>query len=177
MHAIFIKNNINSYLNPILEGDDPYPTDEDGNLKFSNVDYLDTWKAMEQLIETGLVKNIGVCNFNSKQLTRIIENCKVKPVVNQIECHPYLTQIELSKFCKKHGILIAAVSPFGTPDRPYLDPMSSGFLQTPEIKRIAERHKKKPNQIFLRYQVRFEFQISFFNSIVVTIIIISNLKS
>ncbi|KAL7289706.1 hypothetical protein TKK_0016428 [Trichogramma kaykai] len=136
------------------ESDDPFPTDDAGQLRFSAVDYVDTWKAMEQLVEKNLVKNIGVANFNSKQLTRIIENCRIKPVVNQIECHPFLPQLKLTEFCKSHGILVSARNPFGAPDRPWSDPMSQGHLQNPQLIKIFQHYQKKPSQVFLHYQVQ-----------------------
>lgn len=61
-----------------------FPRTADGKVITSEVDYLDTWKAMEKLVQKGLVKAIGVSNFNSEQLQRILDNCTVKPVVNQV---------------------------------------------------------------------------------------------
>lgn len=51
---------------------------------FSDIDYLDTWKEMEKLVDLGLVKSIGVSNFNSKQMDRLLSNCRIKPVANQV---------------------------------------------------------------------------------------------
>lgn len=66
------------------EGDDLFPKNADGSTAVSDIDYLDTWKAMEAVLSKGLTKNIGVSNFNSKQITRILENATVKPVTNQV---------------------------------------------------------------------------------------------
>lgn len=66
------------------ESDDLFPTNSDGSLKLSNTDYLDTWKGMEGVLEKGLTKNIGISNFNSEQIERLLKNCKVKPVTNQV---------------------------------------------------------------------------------------------
>lgn len=66
------------------EGGDIFPRDAQENVIFSNVDYLDTWKAMENVLKKGLTKNIGISNFNSIQIQRLIDNCQVKPVVNQV---------------------------------------------------------------------------------------------
>lgn len=65
------------------EEDDLFPT-VNGQIQFSDVDYLCTWKEMEAALNEGLVKNIGVSNFNSKQLQRLLDNCKIKPVTNQV---------------------------------------------------------------------------------------------
>jgi diketogulonate reductase-like aldo/keto reductase len=68
---------------------------------------------MESLVDEGLIKSIGLSNFNEQQIERILQICKYKPVVNQIEIHPYCPQIELEKFCKKHQILLEAYAPLG----------------------------------------------------------------
>lgn len=66
------------------EGEDPFPTDANGKVIYSDVDYVDTWKAMEKLVENGLVRSIGVSNFNSKQIDRVLKVAKIKPVTNQV---------------------------------------------------------------------------------------------
>jgi len=66
------------------EGENLFPTTSEGTIAFSDVDYVDTWKAMEDASSKGLAKNIGVSNFNSEQITRLIENGKIKPVTNQV---------------------------------------------------------------------------------------------
>ena len=66
------------------EGGDLFPTSADGSVQLSDVDYLDTWKAMEGVLAKGLAKNIGVSNFNSEQITRLLKNATVKPVTNQV---------------------------------------------------------------------------------------------
>jgi aldehyde reductase len=60
------------------------PFDENGRVKCKDVDYVDTWKAMEACVRQGLVRSIGVSNFNSQQLKRLLENCAIKPVTNQV---------------------------------------------------------------------------------------------
>ena len=68
----------------------------------------DTFKAMEKLVEKGLVRSIGVSNFNSAQISDIIEKCKIRPAANQVECHPFLNQDKLLKFCKEKDIVLTA---------------------------------------------------------------------
>lgn len=61
-----------------------FPKDADGKFIFSEVDYVDTWKAMEDLVKQGLVKSIGLSNFSSKQIDRILASCSIKPAVLQV---------------------------------------------------------------------------------------------
>ncbi|XP_053977898.1 aldo-keto reductase family 1 member B1-like isoform X2 [Hylaeus volcanicus] len=137
------------------DSDKIFPTDSDGNILIEDTDYLDTWHAMESLVEKGLVKNIGVSNFNSQQIERVLSNCKIKPVTNQVECHPYLNQKKLSDFCKTKGVTITAYSSFGAPDRPNADQNEPRILEDPKIKEIAAKYKKSPAQIVLRHQVQW----------------------
>ncbi|XP_039382918.1 1,5-anhydro-D-fructose reductase-like isoform X2 [Mauremys reevesii] len=91
---------------------------KDGLLLQSDVDYVDTWRAMEKLVDEGLVKSVGVSNFNISQLERLLSVCRIKPAANQVELHPYLTQPELVEYCKSKGIVLIAYSPFGCPALP-----------------------------------------------------------
>lgn len=135
------------------EGGDLFPTNAEGSLELSDVDYLDTWKAMEDVLAKGLTKNIGVSNFNSEQITRLLENATVKPVTNQVECHPYLAQKKLSDFCKERDILITAYSPLGSPDRPWAKPDDPKLLEDKKLIDLGKKYNKTPAQILIRYQV------------------------
>ena len=72
----------------------------------------DTWEKMEQLVNKKLTKSIGVCNYNVENLLNIISICEIKPVVNEVEFHPYLYQKDLKEFCDLEGIIIFAYNPF-----------------------------------------------------------------
>lgn len=108
---------------------------------------------MENLLKKGLVKNIGVSNFNSQQIERVVANCTIKPVTNQVECHPYLTQRKLSEFCKSREITITAYSPFAAPDSPFPKAKERLVFQDPKLKELGAKYKKSPAQVALRYQV------------------------
>ncbi|XP_013199000.2 aldo-keto reductase family 1 member B1 isoform X1 [Amyelois transitella] len=132
------------------EGTDPFPEDRNGKIIYSDVDYVDTWKAMEKLVEKGLVRSIGLSNFNTKQVQRILDAAKIKPVTNQVECHPYLYQKKLFNFCKERGVTLTAYSPLGSPQRPWAKPGDINVLDTAIIKAIAAKYNKSPAQVLIR---------------------------
>ncbi|KAK4323142.1 hypothetical protein Pmani_006143 [Petrolisthes manimaculis] len=131
-----------------------FPKDDKGKFLFTDVDYLDTWSGMEDAVAQGLTKSIGVSNYNSEQIQRTLDNCKIKPVTNQIECHPYLNQKKLIDWCRTKNIYITAYSPLGSPDRPWAKPEDPLLLEEPKLVAIAEKYKRTPAQIAIRYQVQ-----------------------
>ncbi|KAK7574431.1 hypothetical protein V9T40_011622 [Parthenolecanium corni] len=136
------------------EGDEIFPMDENNKAIGGESNYLDAWKEMEKFVEQGLVKSIGISNFNSKQVDSILSIAKIKPVTNQVECHPYLNQKKLKEYCEGKGILITAYSPLGTPDRPNASKDDPVLLQDPLILQLAEKYKKTSAQIAIRYQIQ-----------------------
>ncbi|CAF2133425.1 unnamed protein product [Rotaria magnacalcarata] len=115
------------------------------------LDFLVTWKAMEMLVDEGLVKSIGLSNFNEEQIERIIQICKYKPVVNQVEIHPYCPQIQLEIFCKKHQILLGAYTPLGAETRQWKKENDPEILEDKTIKLIADKYNVHPASVLLRY--------------------------
>ncbi|XP_055383580.1 aldo-keto reductase family 1 member B1-like [Condylostylus longicornis] len=114
-------------------------------------DYLDTWKAMEKLVPLGLTKSIGISNFNSEQTKRIVENCTIKPVTNQVECHPGFNQQKLIDFSKKYDIIITAYCPLA---RPKPEMKLPSFLFDEKTEAIASKHGKTATQVVLRYLIQ-----------------------
>ena len=104
---------------------------------------------MENLVKEGLVRSIGVSNFNSKQLQEVIDNSTIKPAVNQVELHPYLSQEKLVDFCSQRGVAITAYSPFGSPDRPWAAKGEPVLLDDPKLKELADKYSKTPAQVWL----------------------------
>ncbi|XP_012256138.2 aldo-keto reductase family 1 member B1-like [Athalia rosae] len=131
------------------EGGDLTPKDANGKIVFADHDYVDTWKALEEVCEKGLAKNIGVSNFNKEQLERLLKTARIQPVTNQVECQPLLAQVELSEFCKSRGIVITAYRPIGGLGKPG----EPKLREDPKLASIAKKYNKTISQILLRYQV------------------------
>ncbi|HET7578040.1 MAG TPA: aldo/keto reductase [Bacillales bacterium] len=106
--------------------------------------YKETWKALEKLYKDGLVRAIGVCNFNIHHLEDLMAENEVNPMVNQVEFHPRLTQKDLLAFCKDHDIQLEAWGPL----------MRAKILDHPVLVELAEKYSKTPAQIVLRWELQ-----------------------
>ena len=108
-------------------GDDQDPRDAAGNVIYdSGVTLLETWSAMEALVQQGLCGAIGLSDINLESLDPLYEAATIKPSVVQVEAHPYLPQTELLKFCENRGIVLLAFAPLGHGIRP--GPRKRGLL-------------------------------------------------
>jgi alcohol dehydrogenase (NADP+) len=114
-----------------------------------------TWEGMEAAVNAGLTRHIGVSNFSAKKLRDIIDHCKIKPEVDQVELHPLLQQPELVKFCASQGIHVTAWAPLGSADRPasVKAPNAPVLLENPVIKSIAQGHGCTPAQVLIAWHV------------------------
>lgn len=154
------------YITSKIPGKSPYIDNSEevnkainNSLKYLKTDYLDlylihhpwedeaemvkVWKTLETAVADGRIKSLGVSNFNQQQLTYLLENSKIKPVVNQIESHPGLWQDELISFCKKENIAVQAWKPVGKVSEDAKDILTT----------IGNKYHKTWAQIILRYQV------------------------
>ncbi|MGE7594608.1 aldo/keto reductase [Peribacillus frigoritolerans] len=111
--------------------------------------YLETWRALEKLYKDGKVKSIGVSNFHVHHLENLLANSEVKPVVNQIELHPLLTQVEIRDYCAKHEIKVESWSPLGR----------GNLLEEPTINHIAKKHGKSPAQVLIRWHLQHDLVV------------------
>lgn len=132
-------------------GDDLEPVDKDGKAITESISIRETWQAMEQLVVDGLVKSIGVANFDVVMLVDLLTYARIKPAVNQIELHPYNTQTELVDFCKYKGITVTAYSPLGRQGAKNIE--GSKLFDETIIQKLATKYKKTPAQILLNWAI------------------------
>jgi aldehyde reductase len=129
-------------------GDDQDPRDQNGHVIYdSDVTLLDTWRAMERLVDSGKCRAIGLSDITLKDLVPLYEAARIKPAVVQVESHPYLPETELLEFCQEKGIVFLAFAPLGHGIRP-------GLLEDPVILAIAARVKKTPAQVLLAWAIQ-----------------------
>lgn len=134
------------------------PTSADDMLSLDEAPIEKTWAAMEALVDRGLVKSIGVSNFSITHLKSLLKTARIKPVTNQVECHPYLAQEALNEFCLEHGIHLTAYSPLGSGGRPDRlrrdsDPV---LLEHEVIRSIADKHGVTPAEVALAWLLQRE---------------------
>jgi len=129
-------------------GDNQDPRDSNGNIVYDRgVTLLDTWRAMESLVDRGRCRAIGLSDISLNGLLPIYEAARIKPAVVQVEAHPYLPETELLEFCREKGIVFLAFAPLGHGIRP-------GPLEDPVISAIAVRVGKTPAQVLLAWAVQ-----------------------
>jgi aldehyde reductase len=129
-------------------GDDQDPRDQSGKILYdAEVTLLETWRAMESLVDSGRCRAIGLSDITLNGLLPIYESARIKPAVVQVESHPYLPEDELLKFCKEKGIIFLAFAPLGHGARP-------GPLEDPVITSISARVGKTPAQVLLAWGVQ-----------------------
>jgi aldehyde reductase len=129
-------------------GDDQDPRDQNGNVLYDKgVTLLDTWRALENLVDHGSCRAIGLSDITLNELLPIYESARIKPAVVQVESHPYLPETELLAFCKQRGIVFLAFAPLGHGMKP-------GLLEDPVISAVAARVGKTPAQVLLAWAVQ-----------------------
>jgi D-xylose reductase len=143
--------------------DQLYPADwiydlkaESPKMELDNVPISETWAAMEKLVEEGLVRNIGICNFPAALIHDMLTYAKIPPAVVQVEVHPYLTQERLIRLCHDRGIAVTAFSPLGALSYVPLNMAKAAdtVLEEPAVLAAAQRLGKTPAQIVLRWGVQ-----------------------
>jgi diketogulonate reductase-like aldo/keto reductase len=139
-----------------------WPRNPDGSFALDNETdiYNETWPAMEELVDQGIAKSIGVSNFTPTQIETLMKTARIKPVVNQVESTPFLPQSETLEVCRKHGIVMTAYSPFGGSPQPQRDKtfaasnIRAKLWQHPTVVSLAEKYNKTVCQILLKFHVQ-----------------------
>lgn len=109
-------------------------------------DYYGAWRALEDLYREGKIRAIGVSNFYPDRLVDIASFSSVRPMVNQVETHPFNQQVEAKKYMDKYGVQIEAWAPFGEG--------RGGLFENPVLAEIAQKHKKTTAQVMLRWHIQ-----------------------
>jgi alcohol dehydrogenase (NADP+) len=129
-------------------GDNQDPRDEKGNVIYDRgVTLLDTWKAMESLVDQGKCGAIGLSDIGLQELVPLYESARIKPAVVQVESHPYLPETELLEFCQQNDIVFLAFAPLGHGLKP-------GPLEDPVVLAMAAKVGKTPAQVLLAWAVQ-----------------------
>ncbi|KAG9094454.1 hypothetical protein FRC06_010788, partial [Ceratobasidium sp. 370] len=141
-------------------GEELIPKDKhDVPLVDRGVTHNQTWSAMEALLETGKVRNIGLSNFTKSEVENVLKTAVHKPDFIQIEIHPYLQQTEYVKWLQGQGIVVEAYSPFGNLNPIYSVGSEGRIIDKPEVKKIAEKYGKTPSQVVLSWGVAHDLVI------------------
>lgn len=129
-------------------GDNMDPRDQAGNIIYDRgVTLLETWRAMESLVDLGKCRAIGLSDVVLDNLVPLYEAARIKPAVVQVESHPYLPQTELLEFCKQKGVVLLAFAPLGHGIRP-------GPLEDPAVLAIARQTSMTPAQVLLAWGIQ-----------------------
>ncbi|XP_042876256.1 LOW QUALITY PROTEIN: 1,5-anhydro-D-fructose reductase-like [Penaeus japonicus] len=131
---------------------DILPKDAEGKIILDmDTDLISLWKAMEEQVDAGRAKSVGISNFNSEQIDRIMKSCRIQPANHQVEIHAFHQQKELRAFCHKHNITVCAFSPLGAPYKE--EAKDKPVLQHP-VDLHGCRWGKTPAQIILRHLIQ-----------------------
>src|SRR6185437_8737899 len=125
-------------------------------LQPARVSIAETWGAMESLVDAGLVRHIGVCNFGCSLLRDLLNYARIRPAMLQVELHPYLAQPKLLRFCQQEEIAVTGFSPLGALSYVSLGMAGAGdsVLEQPVVREAARHHNRTPAQIVLRWGVQ-----------------------
>ncbi|KAF4547617.1 Aldo-keto reductase-like protein 20 [Elsinoe fawcettii] len=143
-----------------FQRDDEYKTREDSNGKpILDLDLTDnhqpTWRAMEELVDIGKARAIGVSNFTIPQLEKLLSFARIRPACNQVEAHPYFPQFRMLEFCKQHNMVLTAYSPLGSQSGPIALHTKTRFLmEDPVIVKAAQKMELEPAQVLLAWAVQ-----------------------
>ncbi|KAI9862841.1 MAG: hypothetical protein M1824_000971 [Vezdaea acicularis] len=134
-------------------GDSPFPKKND-KTQVEDIDYVDTYKALEKTLKSGKTKAIGISNFSKAEVERLLKETSVVPAAHQLELHPWLQQTAFTDFHKKKGIHITQYSPFGNQNATYSSHGHMGkLMDDPVLVKIGKAHNKTGAQVALAWGI------------------------
>lgn len=128
-----------------------YPKNQDGSVEYDDVSHEKLWKTLEKFVDEGKIKSLGLSNFNSRQIANILKICRIKPVNLQVEIHANFPNSKLVDYCKSVGLSVTAYAPLGSPAAV---PGATNLLTEKWVCEIAQKHKKTPAQVLIRYLIQ-----------------------
>jgi len=139
---------------PFKSGDDFFPKGSDEKIIVGDSDFVDTWKALEEVHKKGKAKAIGVSNFSKAELEKLLKNSTIVPAAHQIELHPWLQQAEFAEYHKQKGIHITQYSPFGNSNEIYSHGKKFGkLIEDPTLAEIGKKYGKSGAQVALAWGI------------------------
>lgn len=136
-----------------FRADVTFPKRSDQYISLDDLPIIQTWKAMERMVQKGLCRHIGVANFSIPKLRELNREATIGPYTNQIELHPYLQQHEMVQYCHTHSIKLTAYSPLGSGKIPETtgDKNVPSLLTNPKIQYLATKYNASPAQILIAW--------------------------
>lgn len=127
----------------------PCASSEEADGKFTDlpIDFCDTWAAMEKLVDSGKVKNIGISNFCKSEVEKLLDSCRIPPAVHQFELHPYLPQTEFVKWNQSKGLHVTAFTPLGPQNA------TPRTLAHPNVLQVSKDTGKTPAQVLIAWGI------------------------
>jgi len=136
------------------EGDGYIPMGNDGKIVFSDVDYMETWRAMEDAVYAGKIRSIGLSNFNTQQIERVRVEGRIEPAVLQVEAHPYFPQSKLLNWCLDRGIVFTGYSTLANNQHEFRVEGQPNLLEEKILIEIGKSHSKTAAQVALRWALQ-----------------------
>jgi len=130
------------------------PKDDLGNVVYDDTHFTETWLEMEKLVAEGLVKSIGISNFNSQQIQRVLDAATIKPCNLQIEVNPTFNNERLVQFAQINNMVVSSYAPLGAPGRPWKQSTDPCAIEDPVITGLASKRGKSPAQVILRWHLQ-----------------------
>jgi len=130
------------------------PVGQDGKIIFSDIDYMETWRAMEDAVYAGKIRSIGLSNFNTQQIERVRAEGRIEPAVLQVEAHPYFPQLKLLQWCLDRGIVFTGYSSLANNQHEFRVEGQPNLLQESILIEIGKNHDKTAAQVALRWALQ-----------------------